>query len=1088
MVPDNIQKEHIKKTPDDIVQLQLIEQYKERVKSDNNEKELYKWELINQFQNVWDIDSNNFAETLKSLDFKNLLHYTNKTLINFIDDYEEQARELFKMLFDENISLNKRIEQFSQDSEELVKEYHPDKGAFQDERTIAVYLTCRYPEKYSFYKYSYYESYAEMLDHDIPKAGERYSDYLLLLNDLIDNYIEEDNELVKLSRSTLSDECYVDQNYKILAQDILYRTLEGDKESEEDFKEVLQNIGFKDSEIFFDYLDQLTSKLHISFDDQRIHYGVRLDQQRLLVTIGSRYSFWVESKYNSNTWGFIHTNKSINADKSGDYSQAPEAYWHQTKDPQFIRKEFSGIVEASKVELNRTNKSGYRKFTNTYFEKAIFDKQYRNQLSLELFDKNYSSDMENFTWVPVHKQLSKKLLHYSDKLEELVEILKDAGVKSLTDKDEDGKRFQLSVIDPFSVYRFMNKYGDDTRMQILNTVAEELGVDKKAEDVNGLPTSNAFAARLFPYKPDRTDELEILWGVFEKVVQGAMTPDMWDNASRLENIGPANFSQALFAANPDDYLPIDQHTIPYLNQVMDINPNFEDGEGYLKLMDKIREATDKPFYQISIDAYNWHTRGDNGAEPKVKDEGENYTHSISPNFPLNQILYGPPGTGKTYALRTEYAPHFTQENKLKTKKEYEGEIIESMSWWEVVAMVLLDEGDLTVPEIKDHRFTKIKENISNTKSLHATLWGQLQTHTSPESKNVNTSNRQEPFIFEKKEDSVWTINMENCRQKTPYLLEHLDKMENYTSELNERENYRFTTFHQSFTYEDFVEGIKPVLHEESDETNDGELGYRIEKGIFYQAADEACKLAGFLGLQDCLNHTDEKRKSNFSEATPFALFIDEINRGNISAILGELITLIEQDKRLTKENELIVRLPYSKSKFAVPPNLYILGTLNTADRSVEALDTALRRRFSFEEIEPKPELLAGVIVEDIDIQKMLDQINLRIEKLLDRDHRIGHSYFLPLKKNPTLDQLKLIFADRIIPLLKEYFFGDFGKIGLVLGTSFIGEVQSDGAAIFAEFPGYEDVAAEYDERKVFKISSTENWDFKSIYILKTDVE
>lgn len=455
---------------------------------------------------------------------------------------------------------------------------------------------------------------------------------------------------------------------------------------------------------------------------------------------------------------------------------------------------------------------------------------------------------------------------------------------------------------------------------------------------------------------------------------------------------------------------------------------------------------------------------------------------------LNKILYGPPGTGKTFSLRHKYAPHFTQSKKLKTKKEYEGEIIESMSWWEVVAMVLLDEGDLTVPEIKDHRFTKIKENISNTKSLHATLWGQLQTHTSPDSQNVNTSNRQEPFIFEKKEDSVWTINMENCRQKTPYLLEHLDKMENYTSELNERQNYRFTTFHQSFTYEDFVEGIKPVLHEESDETNDGELGYRIEKGIFYQAADEACKLAGFLGLQDCLNHTDEERKSNFSEATPFALFIDEINRGNISAILGELITLIEQDKRLTKENELIVRLPYSKSKFAVPPNLYILGTLNTADRSVEALDTALRRRFSFEEIEPNPELLSGVIVEDIDIQKMLDQINLRIEKLLDRDHRIGHSYFLPLKKNPNLNRLKYIFADRIIPLLKEYFFGDFGKIGLVLGRSFVEEVQSDGAAIFAEFPGYEDIAAEYDERKVFKISSAENWNFKSIYIPKTDVE
>ena len=155
--------------------------------------------------------------------------------------------------------------------------------------------------------------------------------------------------------------------------------------------------------------------------------------------------------------------------------------------------------------------------------------------------------------------------------------------------------------------------------------------------------------------------------------------------------------------------------------------------------------------------------------------------------------------------------------------------------------------------------------------------------------------------------------------------------------------------------------------------------------------------------------------------------------------MASLITLLESDERLGAEHELIVTLPHSRTKFGIPKNLYVIGTMNTADRSVEALDAALRRRFLrlFEELAPRSELLDFTIEGGVDPEELLRAINRRLEKLCDRDHAIGHAYLLPLKDDPTLTELKRVFKDRILPLLQEYFFGDWGKIGLVLGRDFV---------------------------------------------------
>ena len=165
-------------------------------------------------------------------------------------------------------------------------------------------------------------------------------------------------------------------------------------------------------------------------------------------------------------------------------------------------------------------------------------------------------------------------------------------------------------------------------------------------------------------------------------------------------------------------------------------------------------------------------------------------------------------------------------------------------------------------------------------------------------------------------------------------------------------------------------------------------------------------------------------------------------------------------------------MPYSKETFGVPPNLYIIGTMNTADRSVEALDTALRRRFSFQEMPSNPDLIktegvlkdANGVLEGIDLVKLLGIINNRLEKLLDKDHLIGHSYFMNIK---TVEELEVVFRNKVIPLLQEYFYGDYGKIGLVLGNGFVRKIEWNGDNLFADFD-YEN-KSDFDDREVFEL-------------------
>ena len=251
-----------------------------------------------------------------------------------------------------------------------------------------------------------------------------------------------------------------------------------------------------------------------------------------------------------------------------------------------------------------------------------------------------------------------------------------------------------------------------------------------------------------------------------------------------------------------------------------------------------------------------------------------------------------------------------------------------------------------------------------------------------------------------------------------------DRVKARFNELREAGQIEFVTFHQNYAYEDFIEGIRPVLKKK-------ELAYRLRDGIFKKIAKRASE------------HPNDGH----------VLIIDEINRGNIAKIFGELITLIEPSKRLGGDDAAKAKLPYSQKLFGVPPNLHLIGTMNTADRGILLLDAALRRRFEFDVRMPDAELVAANI-DGVDGQALLRAINQRIVENLDRDHQIGHTYLMGVH---TLQSLAHAFQTQIIPLMQEYFYDEWEKMHNVLNeNAFITRREGTDRPVFDLLPRGDD--------------------------------
>lgn len=784
-------------------------------------------------------------------------------------------------------------------------------------------------------------------------------------------------------------------------------------------------------------------------------------------------------------------------------------------------------------------------------------------------------------------------------------------------------------IDPLSfIYSLAQKntvnQKNDTFQACIN--AFDLKINLPTDWYFPTPTPNTLS--LFYKKGNYVDDfgklisVDVLWNLFSDAVNGRdLNIHDFNDVLSIKNVGVVKLTQTLFIINAEKFLPIDERTITILPN--SINPTKEIKNfglpKYEELLKFYRNKFPECFgYEINLFLSHFTGKGNhitlnnNFCQVSTMVDGQNKKDYYDDFIETSSVRAGSSGDHKTRGgeypldkvsdgdivlvrrgtknmggigviLNNEYLENGYDDNKSikivwinKSKRK----LTTALGDW--------NGFNLATP----NTLNKFKETYSDTFELIDILIPMKKTLT--DTVNGNSGNMKTNNLNQILYGPPGTGKTYNTINKALSILETKTQEEINAEErdiLNVRFNdyikngqIVFTTFHQSMSYEDFIEGIKPLKPEDEDEF----VKYDIEEGIFkglcrqaikefyqkgtndetferlnsfenawndllenvqnsidnngvfpldtisgqamdafeisdrgnlylrpqYEGAkdytvshDRTQKLFNAFPNLEVVNNIDKEFRSviggsnstaywsvlNYiitwlsenptapsieqkteisdtlikfdnkivkdnieSTVLNYVIIIDEINRGNVSQIFGELITLIEEDKRLGKDEALEITLPYSKEKFGVPPNLFIIGTMNTADRSVEALDTALRRRFCFEEIQPNSDLIATEgklkekhgVLDTISLPNVLETINNRIEILSNRDHKIGHSYFMKVE---TVEDLKDTFKKNIIPLLQEYFYNDYEKIGWVLGEGFFVEKKTDKKTIFTKF-------------------------------------
>lgn len=466
------------------------------------------------------------------------------------------------------------------------------------------------------------------------------------------------------------------------------------------------------------------------------------------------------------------------------------------------------------------------------------------------------------------------------------------------------------------------------------------------------------------------------------------------------------------------------------------------------------------------------------------------------NAPLNQILFGPPGTGKTWAT-TSLAVRITDPDWYQdAEQKFQGSTLRE----EVKARYqsLVDKQQIMFTTF--HQSFSYEDFVEGIRATTDPVTGNLRYEVMDGifkqlcvSAEVNVqSDTVQPFPLQGRR--IWKMSLGNTMEGEEFIYEEciannyvllgwggdidfsgcttlkevkarIDNEQAKTPESSDYQQVAVNTFKNAMRKGDIIvisdgnskfRAIAEITGDYHYLPNDERADFHQMRSVnwlknfaqslpiehlfmkslsqmaIYELRDttiDRSKLAQLLASPDSAKH----------RALPHVLIIDEINRGNIARIFGELITLLEPDKRAGASDARDLKLPYSKTSFSVPGNVYIIGTMNTADKSLIQMDLALRRRFSFIEMLPEPTLLSGVNVYGVDIGKLLTRINQRIEALLDNEHMIGHAYFMPLilltDENEKEQCLAAIFRDKLLPLLREYFFDDYERIGWVLNDS-----------------------------------------------------
>lgn len=958
----------------------LIASYKARIQETQLMDEVYKWQLLKDFEGRPDPDATDLLSEIKTIKYQNLIYPLSKGVLeHMLRDAQEEVRTELKMLFDEDVPLEERVLSFDQNTLTIYRSIEGTKQHHQDERSIATYLTFKYPKRYVFYKNEFYQGYCKLLGIKAAKKGHKYVHYLSLIDELVEDYILPDDELIGLFKECLGDLFEV-ASPRLLAQDMLYQML--DKAIEPKYWVFQGNPDFFDIEkaLSEGILNDWTVSSHIEE-----------------IRKGDKVILWMTGK------------------KAGCYALA-----EITHEPQVIEQ--SEDDHLWKVDNDNDLKAGL-KVTHNLLDNPLTKEDLSKYPTLRDLKVGFQGS------------------NFSATKEQYEAILKIMQTKSSTRYwlySPGESAFKWEEFYAEGVMALGWDIGDLKKL----TKDDMVKILQDQSGTSGSKKNDATALYEFANKISIGDVIIVKKGTSQLLGYGTVTSDYYHDSTK------------------SDYK--DRRKVQWTKKgVWEVDHNL--------VIKTLTDITEYPAANDPSQKYpQWLLQIMNGNNNPMKKTA------------LNQILYGPPGTGKTHTLKTEYFPKYTSsETSITAEKHFEN-VVKTCSWWQVIAIALLQIKKCKVSEIEEHPWVQEKIRLSQSNTIRPTIWGQLQSHTIQECEYVNVRDKRPPFIFNKKEDSYWEILEDNVRDQAPEIFELIDAVKNFKPNPDkEVKRYVFTTFHQSYSYEDFIEGIKPLIQDEEDVET--ELRYVIEPGIFKKLCADA--------------ELDPNNR--------YAFFIDEINRGNVSQIFGELITLIETDKRKGAENELSVDLPYSKKSFSVPSNVDIIGTMNTADRSVEALDVALRRRFSFEYKGPDTKLLSpsrmmwslwwrypdkkwtdseykkvedsfyevlkklypsnesaiklleaskndiwdgwkGNKVEQqsddlskfnlIGMDKLLGVINERITYLKDEDHQIGHSYFMNVYSKEDLAQT---FSKNIIPLLKEYFYNDYGKIRLVLGDGFM---------------------------------------------------
>ncbi len=664
-----------------------------------------------------------------------------------------------------------------------------------------------------------------------------------------------------------------------------------------------------------------------------------------------------------------------------------------------------------------------------------------------------ANEDSRFRGLEFYRALADRLMDYREDRTPLVEGIHELAATepllSYLQKDRlaDGTEGPLRDICPFTVTGAFNRgIKADNRRKIAAALAEMLGVEVPVpEEFPGIAVLDNRNSRFFDNAKDRGEgDIGALWRCYEAAIRFADSglpeyragfTEAYHTAANLRGVS-RKLAIGLFWARPWNFVSLDGPARKYIEGRLDLEVPQEPGnpDAYLKLLDSLNERfrqDDAPvhsFPELSLAA--WNERPDKDDENllahfdqrtafrelrstwtrdqralfcrlarAVHDAGLDWWHRGK----QMGVRFGRKDRGRAHATGVL--------GVVRVKRNLTVELRRAIGAIQPAGRQSLTEQ--LVAQIEDE-LAKEPSLPDDWRTARPALWpDQLQQDPDPADSDAD------------KDEEQGTATKRPALNRIYYGPPGTGKTHKLSGLLRSDYGDRFTfvTFHQSYGYEEFVEGLRPVLDREADT---GRVRYEIRAGAFKELCDRARRNPGHR----------------------YAMVIDEINRGNISKIFGELITLAEPDKRRNATNALMVTLPYSGDDFSVPGNIDIVGTMNTADRSLALLDTALRRRFEFVAMMPDTRdapgaPLAGLRVttedHEIEIPRMLAAINRRIEALYDRDHCIGHTYFMALgdaEDGPArMKALELVFRRRVLPLLEEYFFEDWRKIRLVLADN-----------------------------------------------------